>query len=254
MARGKGRDHVRFYVKDTGIGVSPENQRRLFSPYSQAELGTQRRFGGTGLGLAISQRLAALMGGKIDMVSELGAGTTMILDLHLPIADASLLEPLETMPAPLEMAAAELGAEPDDETHQATGEGALLLVVDDHPSNRMLLMRQVTALGYSAESAVDGAEAFEKWKSGRFSLVLTDCNMPVMSGYELARAIREAESGTGARCPVLACTVAAMSDEVLHCIEAGMDAYLVKPMNLDTLMAGLKKWLPQASGAQASLV
>jgi signal transduction histidine kinase/CheY-like chemotaxis protein len=255
IGRTRGSEHVRFYVKDTGIGISPENQQKLFSPYSQAEQGTQRRYGGTGLGLAISQRLAALMGGAIDMVSELGAGTTMILDLKLPITDASLLEPLETRPAPLDIGFEPRAAQTEPGMQHAESEGALLLVVDDHPTNRMLIMRQVAALGYSAESAVDGADAFKKWQSGRYSLVLTDCNMPVMNGYELARAIRqaEAEAGKEQRCPILACTAAAMSDEVLHCIEAGMDAYLVKPMNLDTLMSELKKWLPQVGGVQGAM-
>ena len=102
---------------------------------------------------------------------------------------------------------------------------------------------------HRATEPVDGAEAFRKWKSGRYSLVLTDCNMPEMSGYDLARAIRQAEdAGKHERCPILACTAAAMSDEVLHCIEAGMDAYLVKPMDLNTLMKELTRWLPGGAG------
>jgi CheY-like chemotaxis protein len=144
---------------------------------------------------------------------------------------------LHSLPAPLDF-------EPETAPHSES-EGALVLVVDDHPTNRMLLMSQVTALGYAAESAVDGAEALKMWKTGRFDLVLTDCNMPEMSGYDLARAIREVEAGSkDERCPILACTAAAMSDEVLNCIEAGMDAYLVKPMDLNTLMTELRRWLP----------
>ena len=245
IQRSAGREQVRFYVKDTGVGISAENQEKLFTPFTQAELGTSRRYGGTGLGLAISQRLAALMGGAIDMVSELGAGTTMILDITVPIADPAMLEPIEGKPAAPPSWAPPPVDEPESVV-QAEGSAALVLVVDDHPANRMLLMSQVTALGYSAESAANGLEALRMWKSGRFALVLTDCNMPEMTGYELARAIREAEAAAqGERCPILACTANAMSDEVLHCIESGMDAYLVKPMDLNSLMTELKRWLPE---------
>jgi CheY-like chemotaxis protein len=223
----------------------------LFTAYSQAELGTARRYGGTGLGLAISRRLATLMGGSIDMVSELGEGTTMILDVTLQIADPAMLEPLDTKPAPTWSApSVPQELEPDPASQ---GAGARVLVVDDHPTNRMLLMSQVSALGYAAESAKDGVEALNLWKAGQFSLVLTDCNMPEMSGYDLARAIRKLEAGTGGeRCPILACTANAMSDEVLHCIEAGMDAYLVKPLDLNTLMTELDRWLPGAAGLQSA--
>jgi CheY-like chemotaxis protein len=129
----------------------------------------------------------------------------------------------------------------------------LVLVVDDHATNRMLLVSQVNALGYAAESASNGAQALELWKTGRFALVLTDCNMPVMNGYELARNIRAMEAATGARrCPIIACTANAMNDEVAHCVEAGMDAYLVKPMDLGTLMEELARWLPLPSDSQAA--
>jgi signal transduction histidine kinase/ActR/RegA family two-component response regulator len=251
--RGNGTDRVRFYVKDTGIGITAEDQRRLFTPYTQADLGAHRRHGGTGLGLAISLRLAELMGGSIDMVSEPGAGTTMIVDLPLQIADPALLESLEARPfAALPSAPAPLGPE-DESLPQRDATAGLVLVVDDHPTNRMLLMSQVNALGYAAESAANGVEALRLWKSGRFALVLTDCNMPQMTGYQLARAIRAAEPSTAERCPILACTANAMSDEVLNCIEAGMDAYLVKPMDLNSLATELKRWLPLAGGPQPGL-
>ncbi|MCD6078004.1 MAG: sensor hybrid histidine kinase [Ramlibacter sp.] len=253
IERASGTDRIRFYVKDTGIGISGEDQQKLFAPYSQADLGTSRRYGGTGLGLAISQRLAELMEGSIDMVSELGAGTTMILDLPLRIADVALVEPEPRSLAALPSGPAPLSWEPERPAAES-GMPGLVLVVDDHPTNRMLLMSQVSALGYAAESAANGLEALHLWKSGRFSLVLTDCNMPQMSGYDLARSIRAAESGAVAgRCPILACTANAMSDEVLHCIEAGMDAYLVKPMDLNSLANELKRWLPAPGGLAPSL-
>jgi signal transduction histidine kinase/ActR/RegA family two-component response regulator len=251
MERATGRDHLRFYVRDTGIGISPEDQRKLFTPYTQADLGTARRYGGTGLGLAISRRLAELMGGTIDLVSDPGQGTTLILDLTLGIADPSLLQQAagpvgESQPA--------LGAvpmpqpQPDPAPAQAPAPAPgvpLVLVADDHPTNRLLLASQVQALGYGAESAANGHDALALWESGRFSLVLTDCNMPVMSGYELARAIRSRESARGAaRCPIVACTANAMNDEAAQWLDAGIDAYLVKPLDLATLVTELTRWLP----------
>jgi signal transduction histidine kinase/ActR/RegA family two-component response regulator len=246
MERADGRERLRFFVKDTGIGISAEDQKTLFTPYTQADLGSRRRYGGTGLGLAISRRLAELIGGSMDMVSEVGNGTTMILDVTLPIADPALLEPeARAQPQPL-LPDAPPPPEPVIVTVQAAPGAALVLVVDDHPTNRMLLVSQVNALGYAAESACNGAEALALWRTGRFALVLTDCNMPVMSGYELARAIRSHESHTEAsqRCPIIACTANAMSDEVAQSVEAGMDAHLVKPMGLAALMQELGRWLP----------
>ena len=253
MEREGGRDRVRFYVKDTGIGISPQDQQKLFTPYTQADLGTTRRHGGTGLGLAISRRLAELMGGSIDMVSEFGSGTTMILDLTLGIADPAMLPPLEPRVDPRAAAIAALPPAPEPAPQHQPGV-PLVLVVDDHTTNRMLLVSQVTALGYAAESASNGAQALELWKTGRFALVLTDCNMPVMDGYELARSIRAAESQAQAdRCPIVACTANAMSDEVVHCVDAGMDAYLVKPMDLAALMEELARWLPVGGGGAPAM-
>jgi len=202
---------------------------------------------------AISRRLAELMGGSIDMVSDLGSGTTMILDLSLVIADPAMLPPLEprlgAQPTPLPALPPERERPPQHEP------GApLVLVVDDHTTNRMLLVSQVHALGYAAESASNGGQALELWKTGRFALVLTDCNMPVMDGYELARSIRTLESGSPSRrCPILACTANAMNDEVAHCVDAGMDAYLVKPMDLAALMEELARWLPVPAAATPAL-
>jgi signal transduction histidine kinase/ActR/RegA family two-component response regulator len=256
LDRAQGVDRVRFAVKDTGIGISEESQRQLFTPYTQAEMNTTRSYGGTGLGLAICQRLAALMGGEITMQSAVGKGTTMVLELSLPIADAKLLAPPEPKfaPVPLRSLPERRAAVPPS-VPQAEAQRTLVLVADDHPINRMLLMSQINVLGYAAESAANGAEALMMWKSGRFSLVLTDCNMPEMNGYDLARAIRRLEAASGApRCPVLACTANAMSDEAANCLEAGMDDYLVKPMDLKSLHTKLKRWLPMSGNLQPGLI
>ena len=134
--------------------------------------------------------------------------------------------------------------------HDAEAEGTLVLIVDDHPTNRMVLKRQVNLLGYACESAEDGAEAMQAWRSGRFSAVITDCNMPILDGYELARGIRELErEREGRRTPIIACTANAMASEAAACIEAGMDDYLVKPVTLADLAKQLERWIPLAMHA-----
>jgi CheY-like chemotaxis protein/HPt (histidine-containing phosphotransfer) domain-containing protein len=128
---------------------------------------------------------------------------------------------------------------------QAQAEGTLVLLADDHPTNRSLLMRQVNMLGYAAESAENGVEALAKWQSGRFGILITDCNMPEMNGYDLTRSIREQESANGGRrIPIIACTAIALKGEAETCIAAGMDDYLAKPVALMNLAKKLDQWLP----------
>jgi CheY-like chemotaxis protein/HPt (histidine-containing phosphotransfer) domain-containing protein len=172
------------------------------------------------------------------------------LELSLPVADAlpERADGVRTLPAAIAMRR----VAPD--TVQAAAEGTLVLLVDDHPVNRMLLLRQVRTLGYAALTADDGAQALKMWQAGRFSLVITDCHMPHMDGYELARSIRrqEAESGSG-RVPIVACTANALQGEAEACLAAGMDDFMVKPVELARLTEKLDRWLPlpQAPPPQA---
>jgi len=242
--RDEGIEHVRFMVRDTGIGISPEDRQRLFQPFSQGEAEAARRAGGTGLGLTICRRLATMMGGTVDMASEPGLGTTMMLTLPLPVDGASELQVPESDTLP----PAEPGGSarrPPPEVARAEADGTLVLLVDDHPVNRMLLQRQLGTLGYAAEVAEDGAQGLALWRSGRFGLVITDCEMPGMDGYELARCIRMDEVRQGAeRVPILACTAHALAGEAEKCLAAGMDDCLVKPVDLRALRKKMHQWLP----------
>ncbi len=245
VARDDGRDTVRFSVIDTGIGISAADQERLFQPFSQGEGESTRRAGGTGLGLTICRRLAEMMDGTVEMVSEPGYGTTMILELSLPIADPADLPKDDAASVRDRLSITAKMHRMAPSVAQAQAEGTLVLLVDDHPTNRTLLVRQVNALGYAAESAGNGIEALEKWKSGRFSMVITDCNMPEMDGYELARCIRELESTTGARrVPIISCTANALGTESAICMAAGMDDCLVKPVELSEILKRFDQWLP----------
>lgn len=249
--RENGRDTVRFVVRDTGVGMSPETQRRLFQPFVQATGETARSFGGTGLGLTISRRLAQMMGGDIEAQSETGKGTAMTFILSLPIADPKDMVGCGAAEAGEDGASTAIGAtRAAPSAEEAAREGTLLLLVDDHPTNRMLICKQINALGYAAESAGDGVEALRLWKSGRFSAVITDCNMPEMDGYDLARAIRRIENAQGrGRVPVIACTANALFGEAEACLAAGMDDYLSKPIGLAELAGKLSQWVPLPKGA-----
>jgi PAS domain S-box-containing protein len=250
MERAGGEDRVRFSVKDTGIGISPDNQAHLFQPFVQAGDKTAPHFGGTGLGLTICQRLARMMGGSIAMASELGIGTTMIFELSLPIVDPQALAKTDSVTSGDWLSASGKTRREAPDIAQAQSEGTLVLLADDHPTNRSLLLRQVNTLGYAAESAENGIEALSKWKSGRFGILITDCNMPEMNGYELTRSIRELESASGGkRVPIIACTAIALEGEAEACLDAGMDDYLAKPVALKELAKKLDRWLPLVQAA-----
>ena len=236
---GEG-DRVCFRVTDTGIGVTPEQQARLFQAFSQAEGSTTRRYGGTGLGLVISRRLAELMGGEVAMESTPGAGTTLRLCLVLRRGQVEDLEP-EIAPDPSQG----FLARPLPSVEQALAENSLVLIVDDHPTNRLVVARQLALAGYASESAEDGRKGLEAWRTGRYALVLSDVHMPVMDGYEFARALREEEARDGKpHTPVVALTAAALKGEAERCLAAGMDAYLAKPVSIPELVATLQRWLP----------
>ncbi|MFC5495903.1 PAS domain S-box protein [Caenimonas terrae] len=237
-------EELRFVVRDTGIGMTPAQVDRLFQPFVQAAAETSAKFGGTGLGLVICRRLAELMGGAVEVESELGVGTSMVLRLPFEVCKATgALRPEHSDHEALRRLVAGRRIAPSVEAAQA--DGSLLLIVDDHPTNRTVLLRQAAALGYAAEIAEDGAQALAAWRSGRFAAVITDCSMPVMDGYQLARAIRAAEShGTGERVPIVACTANALPSAAEFCFSVGMDACLVKPASLADLSAILARWVP----------
>jgi PAS domain S-box-containing protein len=235
---GGGRTRVTLSVRDTGIGLDDEQRARLFRPFAQADSSTTRRFGGTGLGLSIVRRLAELMDGKVAVESTPGAGSEFIVTLTLETAP--LDSPLKTLLRP-PAAGADLVAPP-------LGEGPRVLVVDDHPVNREVLVRQLGLLGIACDTAEDGEQALAAWAPGRYAAVLADIHMPRMDGHELTRRIRAAETPGVARTPVVAVTANALKGEEERCIAAGMDAYISKPVNIDRLRTTLERWLPIHGG------
>ena len=366
VAGAAGDDTLVLEVKDNGVGMDTGTLAQLFTPFSQADASTTRRFGGTGLGLSISHRLVALMGGDISVSSAVDHGSTFTV--RLPVGDVSdvdpVAQPLAGLPCVV-LGAAELAAdlaaylthagcavecaptlaealaslqgvapgrcvvvvanpregnEPVleacravalrcpgvvlafvvikagrrrrprrqkldqvdldvDGLHRATflrgvalaarldtaeeaTEGPtaidppavpsvperesdaspLILVAEDNEVNQQVLTRQLALLGYRAEMVGDGVEALARWRCGGHALLLTDLHMPNMDGYMLAAAVR-AEEGEGSRLPILALTANALRDEEQRCREAGMDAYLTKPVRLAQLKLAIEAWL-----------
>ncbi|WLI10901.1 MULTISPECIES: transporter substrate-binding domain-containing protein [Pseudomonas] len=225
---------VSVRIEDTGIGISAVDRQRLFSPFIQADNGRQSARSGSGLGLVISRTLCEMMGGRLQLDSVLGQGTQVDINLEL-IA----LQPLPS-------------SELVDSGLQAPTQPLTILVVDDHPINRLLLSWQLCDLGHHVMQAADGERGLELWREHEFDLVVTDCNMPRLSGYELAGAIRDEERAQGLPSTlILGFTANAQPEEKVRCLEAGMDDCLFKPI----LLADLSAWLAArfASEAPATL-
>ena len=215
-----GQLNLRLWVEDTGIGISADDQQRLFNPFVQGSNNEQSERSGSGLGLMISRNLCEMMGGQLHLSSVLGKGTRVEVTLALMMTTA--------VPACLPAA------------HLPAARALNILVVDDYPANRLLLARQLSFLGHRIVTADDGAQGFDVWQAGEFDGVITDCNMPFKDGYALARDIREQERQRGLEpCLLLGFTANAQPQETERCREAGMDGCLFKPTGLDDLRAAL---------------
>ena len=246
--RANGQPGLYLRISDNGIGIAPAALAKLFTPFTQADVSTARQFGGTGLGLSISQRLVELMGGRIKAHSEPGKGSEFTVELPLRQAPAADF-PEAPQPTPIDP-----WHQPAPPTRPPPGDQApLILIAEDNETNRDVLHEQLQLLGWSADVAVDGVQALAMWARGSYALLLTDCHMPNMDGFELTAAIRQLEP-PGTRHPIIAVTANAMQGEADRCRAAGMDDYLSKPLRLQQLRLMLAKWLPGAADEAAPLV
>jgi PAS domain S-box-containing protein len=236
---------LRFSVRDTGIGLSAEQVNKLFQAFTQADNSTTRRFGGTGLGLSIAKRLVELMGGRIDVDSRLGEGSTFWFNLPLKLGKDQGSD----------SRAAKGGALKD----MFAGSRARILVADDVAANQMVVSGLLRQLGLRSDAVSNGAEAIAAIHSLPYDLVLMDVHMPEMDGLEAARRIRACESSAAAqdpasggnhhgRLPVIALTASAMPGDRQKFMEAGMDDYISKPIMPAALVEILRKWLPSVPG------
>ncbi len=222
---------IRFSVTDTGIGIPLETQSSLFQSFMQADTSTTRKYGGTGLGLAISKRLVEMMGGMIGVTSKPGHGSTFWFTVNLCPSSNIDMPSVNVLPEVVITPAVVYG-------HENRGR---VLVVEDNPINQKVAVHLLAHLRYTAEVASDGAVALEMFRQGQYDVVLMDCQMPVMDGYEATRAIRRIEP-PGPRVPIIAVTANALPGEREKCLMAGMDDYIAKPVNKETLDLTIQRW------------
>ncbi len=218
---------LRFAIRDTGIGIEPRDQKKLFLPFSQVDSSASRKFGGTGLGLAISKRIVEQMGGTIGLESRPGEGSTFWFVM-----------PFETPIAAMPTAADTMSPQPD-----ASRKAFRVLVAEDNHVNQLIALSQLKDIGYRAEAVNNGLEALAALKQDRFDLVLMDCQMPELDGYETTRRIRQAES-EGEHLPVIALTAHAHGQDRDRCLAIGMDDFIAKPYSVEKLASTLRRWLP----------
>jgi CheY-like chemotaxis protein len=219
---------LRFSVQDSGIGISAADQDRLFSPFTQADGTITRRYGGTGLGLAISRSLVELMGGRIGVRSRPGEGSEFFLEAEFPPVPGD-------SPAPSAQATAAVPVASIRPVH--------VLLAEDNVVNQKLAGALLGRLGCTFELAGNGREAAAATARGAFDMVLMDCMMPDMDGYEATRRIRLRETAQSLdRMPIIALTANATSEDVAKCMAAGMDDFLSKPYSTKALREKVVKW------------
>ena len=223
------RARLRFAVQDNGIGLSPEHVERLFSPFTQADSSTTRKYGGTGLGLAISKKLVEMMGGEIGCESRLGEGSTFWFTAELSRVGAQEAEP----PPPPRKKEIKLAAQL---------KGARILLAEDNEVNQLVARKIMEKAGLVVEVANNGREALEMLERAIFDLVLTDIQMPEMDGLEVARRIRANPRLAGL--PIVAMTAHAMTGDREMSLMAGMNDHITKPINRPELFGTLARWLP----------
>lgn len=228
---------LEFAVKDTGIGISPDKINRLFQPFSQLDSSMTRKYGGTGLGLAICKTLVEMMGGDIHVEAMDEGGATFVFTIQVQTYQPEDPHPFRNEPLTI--------------MHEETGIPASVLIVDDHPVNRKLMVSMLQKMDIAADAAENGEEALRMLGSRRYDYVFMDLQMPVMDGIEATRRIRERFTG-GIEPVIVAMTANVMNDIERRCLEAGMNDYISKPVKMSGIKQVLARHMANRGGYSAN--
>ncbi|MEZ0374433.1 MAG: ATP-binding protein, partial [Candidatus Sericytochromatia bacterium] len=235
IAQPDGQNLLQFRISDTGIGISEDQLENIFKPFTQADGSTTRKFGGTGLGLSIAKQLVMLMGSELSCQSVPGQGSVFAFGLVLEMPGQGLVGSAAQAPT---------GPASAEELLQADRK-ARILMVEDNLINQVVAEAILLKLGYEVVAAENGFEALKELTKSDFDLVLMDCQMPEMDGYEATRRIRRGEGGTRPMIPIIAVTAHTLVGDREKCLAAGMDDYLAKPVDPEQLGEMLTRWLPK---------
>ena len=251
-----------FEVADTGIGVPKDKQELIFEAFSQADTSMTRRYGGTGLGLSIARQLCQMMGGDIGVTSVVGVGSTFwftvrmevgaavspapVVSPSVVVAVARAVQPAPTQATPTEGGVTAAAREFQTALRAAGRLEVRILLVEDNAANMRVTRALLEILGCTVTPAFNGLSAVEEYRNGIFDLVLMDCQMPEMDGYEATRTIRQIETAQGRRTPIVALTAHAMAGSRESSLASGMDDQLTKPLTMAALTAKLTEWLAGA--------
>ncbi|MDR1566073.1 MAG: response regulator [Treponema sp.] len=244
LEEGEGNEDcctVRVSVTDTGIGISPEQQSRLFSSFEQADSSTSRKYGGTGLGLAICRRIVGMMGGEIWVESEPGKGSSFIFTSVFKKAEGTS----DQRPAPAVVEGHGFEGKPDDFS------GSCVLLAEDMEINREIVLAFLEPAGLVIDCAENGLQAVERFAAnpGRYGIIFMDIQMPGMDGYEATRRIRALEQeapgnrGFSKRVPIIAMTANVFKEDIEKCLLAGMDGHVGKPLEMEEVFVKLRQYL-----------
>jgi CheY-like chemotaxis protein len=255
---------VRFEVGDTGIGIPADLQHSIFDAFAQGDSSTTRRYGGSGLGLAIVKELSRRMNGEFGVQSIVGVGSTFWLSLPFEKAEMEPEQDAPTAPPPRPVAAPKppsrattatprmitaAGREFQEKLRQVDRTSVRILLVEDNPANLRVTQALLETLGCEVRTAINGVQAVAAYREGQYDLVLMDCQMPEMDGYQATGMIRQIETILGRSTPIVALTAHAMDGSREECLAAGMNDQLSKPLTLAALTNKLLEWLSAARPA-----
>jgi signal transduction histidine kinase/ActR/RegA family two-component response regulator len=254
---------IRFEVGDTGVGIPTEMQQRIFEAFAQGDESMTRRYGGSGLGLAIVKELSQRMNGTFGVQSIVGVGSTFWLSLpfekatqgftrEAPARRPTVVAPPPVTPAERPRVVTAAGREFQEMLRRAGRSTVRILLVEDNPANLRVTQALLETLGCEVRTAVNGVHAVAAYREAMFDLVLMDCQMPEMDGYQATSAIRQIESILGRSTPIVALTAHAMDGSRAECLAAGMNDQLSKPLTLAVLTSKLLEWLGASRSEAAS--